>query len=179
MGHSESHLTPSIASSIGLDSASMVDELESSELTDPEQAEQVDLACEFCGRSPSISMRMRSTGGFVIFRTMSTTPMATTCKECGLELLQSGQTKAKIGVVTINPFAPYALAQNQKWVARLNKLPDPKGEVIRSVPFGRYRMTCSGPSSPASGRHKCTVSVGARTIQIQGPTVTGIILPVE
>lgn len=157
----------------------MVDELDFSDLTDPEQAEEGDLACEFCGRSPSVSMRMRSTGGYIVFRSMSSTPMITVCKECGLELLQSGQRKAKVGVLTVNPFAPYALAQNQKWVSRLNKLPDPIGKVIPTVPFGRFRMKCSGPSSPASGNHKCTVSVGVMSIQIQGPSVAGTILPVE
>lgn len=149
------------------------------DLTDPDDAEVGDFACEFCGRTPSIALRMRSTGGYVFFRSLSSTPMISLCKECGLGALQSGQRKSGVGLVTINPFAPYALAQNQKWLARLKKLPDPQGEVVQTEPFGRFKISATGPSSPSTVDHKCTVSRGGLSVQIQGPTIARTILPLE
>jgi hypothetical protein len=70
-------------------------------------------------------MKIRSTGGYVVYRTIKSTGLLTLCKECGLSALVGAQKRSGIGVATLNVFAPYALAQNQKWIVRLKRLPDP------------------------------------------------------
>jgi hypothetical protein len=82
-------------------------------------------SCEVCHRSPAIQIRLRSTGGYVVYRTLRSSQMVALCKECGLEALHHSQKVSAVGVATINFFAPYALAQNQKWITRLKRLPDP------------------------------------------------------
>lgn len=83
-------------------------------------------SCELCHRSPAVPIRLRSTGGYVVYRTLRSSREIALCKECGLEALHHSQKVAAVGIATINFFAPYALAQNQKWITRLKRLPDPK-----------------------------------------------------
>ena len=80
----------------------------------------------YCGRSPAIPIKLRTTGGYIVYRTMKTTkrPIAL-CKVCGLDALHHAQKVSGVGVATLNVFAPYALAQNQMWIGRLKQLPDP------------------------------------------------------
>jgi hypothetical protein len=82
--------------------------------------------CEACGRGPAIVVKLRSTGGYVVYRTMKSSRPVALCKECGLEALHHSQKVSGIGVATLNVFAPYALAQNQKWIVRLKQLQDPR-----------------------------------------------------
>jgi hypothetical protein len=81
--------------------------------------------CEACGRGPALEIKLRSTGGYVVYRTLKSSRPLTLCKRCGLEALHRSQKIAGVGVATLNLFAPYALAQNQKWILRLKQLPDP------------------------------------------------------
>jgi hypothetical protein len=77
--------------------------------------------CEACGRWPAITVKIRLTGGYIVFRTLKSTRPVSLCKECGLSALRSGQIRSAVGVATLNLFALYALAQNEIWIARLNR----------------------------------------------------------
>lgn len=81
--------------------------------------------CEVCGRGPALEIKLRSTGGYVVYRTLKSSRPLTLCKLCGLDALHRSQKVSGVGVATLNVFAPYALAQNQKWIVRLKQLPDP------------------------------------------------------
>ena len=93
---------------------------------EPQRAHPEWATCEACGRGPAITLRLRTTGGYVVYRSLKSSRPLTLCKECGLEALHHTQKVAGVGVATLNVFAPYALAQNQKWIVRLKRLPDPR-----------------------------------------------------
>jgi hypothetical protein len=82
-------------------------------------------SCEACGRGPAITLKLRSTGGYIVYRTLKSSRPITLCKECGLDALHHSQKVSGVGVATLNLFAPYAFAQNQKSIVRLKQLPDP------------------------------------------------------
>ena len=106
-----------------------VDQISGGQDEEPASVAEKDwTTCEACGRWPAIPLRIRSTGGYVVYRTMKKTRRVALCKECGLTILKGSQARSGVGVATLNLFAPYALAQNQKWIARIKKLPDPSYE---------------------------------------------------
>jgi hypothetical protein len=42
-------------------------------------------ACEVCGRGTAITLKLRSTDGYIVYRTLKSSRPITLCKECGLE----------------------------------------------------------------------------------------------
>ncbi len=82
--------------------------------------------CEQCGRWPTITVVVRSIDGGVVYRKIKTSQPIALCKGCGVTAFHRGQQIAGYGVVTLNLFAPYVVARNQKWLTRLKRLPHPR-----------------------------------------------------
>jgi hypothetical protein len=85
----------------------------------------VDESCGACGRGPAITLKLRSTGASLVCRSLKSSRSLTLCRECGLEALHRSQRVGRVGVATVNLFAPYAVVRNQQCIARLEQLPDP------------------------------------------------------
>lgn len=97
--------------------------------------------CEQCGRWPAIAVVVHSIDGHVVYRKRKTSQPISLCKACGVVALHHGQQVAGSGGVILNLFAPYVLARNQKWLARLKRLPDPR-------PVAHAATALQSPSSP-------------------------------
>jgi hypothetical protein len=82
--------------------------------------------CEQCGRWPAITVVVRSIGSDVVYRKIETSPPTPLCKACGVAALHHGQQVAGFRDVTLRLFAPYVVARNQKWLAQLKRIPDPR-----------------------------------------------------
>ncbi len=81
---------------------------------------------ERCGRWPAITVVVRSIDGGFVYRKIKTSQPISLCKGCGVTAFHRGQQIAGFGVVTLNLFAPYVVARNQKWLTRLKRLPYPR-----------------------------------------------------
>lgn len=86
--------------------------------------------CEACGRGPTIVVRLRPTGGLRYIAMRPPRPLAL-CKECGIEVFRDQQTIYRRRVAALIFTAPYSFAQNQKWIERLKRLPDPAEPTVR------------------------------------------------
>ncbi len=102
--------------------------------------------CERCGRWPAITVVVRSIDGGVVYRKIKTSQRLSLCKRCGVTAFHRGQQIAGFGVVTLNLFAPYVVARNQKWLTRLKRLPDPRP----SAPASAVQSIATSAESAAS-----------------------------
>jgi hypothetical protein len=82
--------------------------------------------CDNCGRYPAIRITVRQARGWLFFRTLRSSSPIALCRECGLAAFKGKQLTSASSLLFVNPFSPYAMAQNQKWIMRLKRLPDPE-----------------------------------------------------
>ena len=102
--------------------------------------------CERCGRWPAITVVVRSIDGGFVYRKIKTSQPISLCKGCGVTAFHRGQQIAGFGVVTLNLFAPYVVARNQKWLTRLKRLPYPRP----SAPASPVQSIATSAESTAS-----------------------------
>lgn len=102
--------------------------------------------CERCGRWPAITVVVRSIDGGFVYRKIKTSQPISLCKGCGVTAFHRGQQIAGFGVVTLNLFAPYVVARNQKWLTRLKRLPYPRP----SAPASEVQSIATPAESTAS-----------------------------